>query len=259
MLYENGQGLRQDYKQAGKWYRRAGNRINVVAHCAFVDLYATVQGLGANPMQAVRRLRDAAARGDAIAQEQLGTMYYYGVAVEEDYKKAAEWYRRAANQGSAKAQTNLGALYRDGLGVAQSYHKAARWFREATRRGNQRARWAFARLYEDGGYRNVRDYEVIFAYYLEAAEEGNPDAQISVGDFYYSGKGIKKNYREARKWYLKAMLQGNEKAARRVATLDAEVRKEERRNFDMQRRSGNLQTLPPTSNLLTSPESKPDG
>ena len=73
LMYDNGQGVPQDYKQAVKWYTKA------------------------------------AEQGDANAQYSLGYMYANGQGVPQDYKQAVMWFTKAAEQGDADAQYNLGS------------------------------------------------------------------------------------------------------------------------------------------------------
>ena len=50
--------------------------------------------------------------------------------------------------------------------------------------------------------------------YRKAAEQGDSNAQLSLGSCYQFGKGVNKDYAEAEKWYLKAIEQGNSLAKR---------------------------------------------
>ena len=84
VMYDNGQGVAQDYQEAAKWYRLA------------------------------------AAQGNAFAQSNLGMMYDRGQGVAQDYQDALKWYRLAAMQGNAFAQSNLGVMYEYGRGVPSS-------------------------------------------------------------------------------------------------------------------------------------------
>ena len=74
-MYDNGQGVPQDYKKAFKW-------ISLPAE-----------------------------KGDAKAQFFLGSMYEDGQGVAQDYTEAIKWYTLAAKQGDTMAQCNLGHLY----------------------------------------------------------------------------------------------------------------------------------------------------
>ena len=88
IMYDSGQGVIQDYKEAAKWYKLA------------------------------------AEQGYANAQLNLGRMYNYGEGVIRDYKEAVKWYRFAAERGNANAQHNLGILYYNGQGVIEDYKEA---------------------------------------------------------------------------------------------------------------------------------------
>ena len=101
MMYENGQGVRQDDAEAVKWYRLA------------------------------------AEQGFAQAQSNLGVMYDNGQGVRQDYAEALRWYRKAAEQGVAEAQYNLGVMYDSGRGVRQDLHLSKEWFGKACDGGFQ--------------------------------------------------------------------------------------------------------------------------
>ncbi len=55
----------------------------------------------------------------------------------------------------------------------------------------------------------AKDYETAFEYFQPAAEQGHADAQNSLGDCYYYGRGVEQDYDEAVKWYRLAAEQGN--------------------------------------------------
>ena len=71
LMYVNGNGVPQNYREASKWYRKA------------------------------------AIRGNAAAQRNLGLMLGEGLGVPQDYVEAFKWLRRAAEQNDAAAQTSL--------------------------------------------------------------------------------------------------------------------------------------------------------
>jgi len=53
------------------------------------------------------------------------------------------------------------------------------------------------------------DYETAFKEFLPLAEEGNDEAQKSLGYLYIQGLGVAQDYGEAFKWFRKAAEQGN--------------------------------------------------
>jgi hypothetical protein len=97
--YEDGEGVRQDYAEALKWYRKA------------------------------------AESGYAPSQVNLGRMYANGTGVRKDPREAHKWYLKAAEQGVAQAQYNLGIRSFNGEGVVQDNAEAERWFRKAASQG----------------------------------------------------------------------------------------------------------------------------
>jgi len=100
-MYDNGQGVPQDHKEAVRWFRAA------------------------------------AEQGYDLAQLQLGLMYDNGQGVPQDHKEAVHWYRAAAEQGYAMAQFNLGLMYNNGQGVPQDYITAHMWFNISGANGSQ--------------------------------------------------------------------------------------------------------------------------
>ena len=66
-MYDGGQGVLQDYKEAVKWYRLA------------------------------------AEQGHANAQANFGVMYHYGYGVPRDYSRAHMWFNLASAAGEATA------------------------------------------------------------------------------------------------------------------------------------------------------------
>lgn len=91
-MYDRGNGVPQDFKEAASWYSKA------------------------------------AEQGNASAQFYLGQMYDLGKGVAQDYKEAAMWYRKAAEQGVTMAQINLGFLYDHGQGVPVDMVQAYKWY-----------------------------------------------------------------------------------------------------------------------------------
>lgn len=104
IMYDLGDGVRQDQAEAAKWYRKA------------------------------------AEQGYADAQYNLGVKYRNGHGVPQDYAEAAIWYYKAAEQGNAGAQCNLGVLYSKGNGVPQDFSEAYVWSTIAQASGHEDAK-----------------------------------------------------------------------------------------------------------------------
>ena len=76
-MYDYGEGVPQDYKEALKWYRLS------------------------------------AEHGNAKAPFNLGVMYYNGEGVPKDYKEAYAWWSVAKSNGHEVAAMNLGVLEKE--------------------------------------------------------------------------------------------------------------------------------------------------
>ena len=98
--YYKGRGVKQDYKEAMKWYHKAADQ------------------------------------GDADALYELGLFYYEGRGVKQDYKEAVKWFKKAGNSG---AKYYLGLCYYNGHGVSVDKEEAWRCWYEAKERNNEDA------------------------------------------------------------------------------------------------------------------------
>lgn len=54
-----------------------------------------------------------------------------------------------------------------------------------------------------------RDYNKAFDIYEQAAMQGDMDAQYRLGDMYFNGEGVEQNYEKAFEWYKKSAALGN--------------------------------------------------
>ncbi len=86
-MYDNGQGVPQDYAMAVKWSRKAADQGYAPAQYALALMYGDGQGVPKDY---------AADQGYAKAQNNLGVMYEDGRGVTQDYVQAHMWYNLVA-------------------------------------------------------------------------------------------------------------------------------------------------------------------
>ena len=67
-------------------------------------------------------------------------------------------------------------------------------------------------LFTSGGKSTGSTSSQSFSQIKAAAERGDAAAQYQLGEAYFYGRGVTKNYTEAEKWYKKAAQQYNSKA-----------------------------------------------
>jgi TPR repeat protein len=118
---------RGDYATALKLLTPLAQKGHAWAQYNLGVMYDQGEGVALDDKEAVKWYQAAAEQGNSTAQFNLGVMYNDGRGVAQDYKEAVKWYRLAADQGFPQAQGNLGRMYGLGRGVAQDYVYAHIW------------------------------------------------------------------------------------------------------------------------------------
>ena len=103
LLYDEGKGVPQDYRQAKEWFEMAAKQEH------------------------------------AGAQVNLGTLYLQGHGAPQSAQMALFWFDRSAEQGDALAFAKLGLMYAQGRGVLQNFILAHKWYNLSAAHGEQRA------------------------------------------------------------------------------------------------------------------------
>jgi len=103
-------------------------------------LYDRGQGVPKDKREALRWYRLAATQGDTFAQNSLGDNYWEGTGVPKDDKEAVRWWRLAADKGFAPAQHSLGKLLAGGgQGVPADKANAYMWLALSAAQGDEEA------------------------------------------------------------------------------------------------------------------------
>jgi hypothetical protein len=119
---------RGDFAAAFQLFQPLAERGDASAQSNLGVMYEQGRGVAQNYREAMRWFRLAAVQGNASAQSNLGVMYYKGQGIAQDYGEATKWYRLAAEQRNPEAQFNLGVMYEEGRGVAQDRVRAHMWY-----------------------------------------------------------------------------------------------------------------------------------
>ena len=110
----------------------------------------------------------------------------------------------------------------DGMAAAQKgdYAAALTLLRPIAEQGDPDAEYTLGDMY-DRGNGVPQDYKEAVKWYMPAAEKGVAAAQDRLGFFYSFGKGVPRDYAEAAKWDRRAAEQGVATAQTRLGTLYA--------------------------------------
>ena len=99
--------------------------------------------------------------------------------------------------------------------------EAAEWFRKAAEQGDADAQFSLGAMLV-GGRGVEKDEGEAAEWFRKAAEQGHAKAQGRLGVMLAGGQGVEKDEREAAEWYRKAADQGNPEAQCLLGTMLAE-------------------------------------
>ena len=240
-LYHDGFGVEQDYTAAVLWFRKAADLGADNAMFALGVMFKNGEGVTQDYAKAHEYYERAAECGNYMAMNNLGVLYENGQGVEYDRDTALYWYEKSdtmrhveelRNRGwvidqeeamtwdlhllsnflCAAADGGNGQAIED-LDVLREHHNPSylteervnAWADAAHARQDAAALCGIGRLYNYGNG-IARDSKAAVTYYQEAAEMGNADAMIELGDYYEFD-----NPKEALSWYRQAADTGNVK------------------------------------------------
>lgn len=218
--YYGGKHVKQDYKEAYEWWKKASLKSNVRAIANLGMCYQLGHGVERDSVDAIRLYEKSIKEGNKalLAQREghaaksafdamlSGHCYEKGVGTSKNLPKAADLYAQAAVKGSVDGMRQAGLCYLN----AKDNAKALQYFEKGAAKGDLSSEyWAGKMLLGDMNVPSNTQQAVV--YLLKAAEEGMAAAQNEMGTLYAEGNGVTKNQTQAADWYRKAALQGNVK------------------------------------------------
>lgn len=224
-----------DYKEALKWYQKAAMKDDLNAVWKMAEIYSGEWEAYKNLNEVLKWCRKAAELGDTNAMRAMGDYCWdgldglenlqdkinkdiernsqnvsrgYGLGVMTDprgnhFKETMEWYRKAAELGDVEAMLDLAEKAYDAYnytGLSQYRDECKKWYGRAAAFHNS--------VGEVRYYCFTHSVPINLYYTFYGAEHGNPEKQKELGDLYYKGNGVAKDYTEAEKWYRLSAEQG---------------------------------------------------
>ena len=127
---------------------------------------------------------------------------------------------KATELGEVEAMYNMGRFYDEGpigvnpVGVKLNKKKAMHFYRMAADRGCALSQTCLAEMLCESG--NIKE---AFRYIQLSAEQGFTVGELSLGECYWRGNGVKIDIDEARHWFMRAAGKGNERAKEHLAQI----------------------------------------
>src|SRR6478672_4089670 len=135
---------------------------------------------------------------------------------KSDYASAVAIWRPLAEKGDADAQFNLGQAYRLGRGVPINLALAKSWFEKAATSGHLDAQTTLGLLLFQNG-----DQASGLRWLKQAAEEGEPRAELVYGTALYNGDGVTQDRLLGYAYVSRAAAQGLGPAKDTLEQLDS--------------------------------------
>jgi len=110
LLYDEGVGVPQDYRQAKEWFEKAAKQGHIGAQTNLGTLYLQGEGAPQSAQMALFWFSRAAEQGDVLAFAKLGWIYAQGRGMLQDFIQAYMWYNLAATNGDKPAAELRDAL-----------------------------------------------------------------------------------------------------------------------------------------------------
>ena len=104
-----GRGVKQDYGEAVKWYRKAAEQGDMEAQYRLILCYLTGKGVEKDDHEAAEWCARAGEKDMVPAEFRIGEWYFYGCdsGIEQDLYEAAKWYHRAYAKKDSRLITDV--------------------------------------------------------------------------------------------------------------------------------------------------------
>ncbi|MEL6886689.1 MAG: tetratricopeptide repeat protein [Pseudomonadota bacterium] len=204
VLYQNGQGVTQDFDKARALYQGPAARGHPRALNNLGLLYVRANGVTQDYARAATLFQAAAEQGLAEAMRNLGVLYENGFGVPLDETRAAALYRAA---GGGAAQT-VGYAYDERLMPVGDDPAARAALARAASGGDPVARFQWAWMILNTPDTPHADRITAATFLRDMAAQGHPPSMLNLGLLYMRGIGVPQDYVLGHKWLLLAQAAG---------------------------------------------------
>ena len=164
-----------------------------------------------NPTEGFQLLMKLAERGVANAQYEVASAFYTGTGVTRDIAEAAKWAQRAADQNNLHGLLMIGNLHRGSELGRPNLDLTVKAFERAAELGSTLAYRHLGQLYFTGEHM-PRDYTRAERWLRPAAARNDQIAQFTLGQLYLHGSGVERDPATAALWFQKAAASGHSQA-----------------------------------------------
>lgn len=199
-FYYQGEGTKQNYTEALKYFQKAANNGDAYSYAWIAKIYYYGNGCAQNYEEAFKWFLKAANAGQTVVYGWLGSVYYEGKGCNKNYGEAIKWFKKAAENGDTRAYVGLGASYMQ----LKQYSEALPWLKKAVDNNESLAFFGLGIYYSFV----QQNYQESYKWMKKAAESDIHDAYGHLARMYLTGMGTSQNPTAAFKWANKAVENG---------------------------------------------------
>ncbi|WP_133126756.1 tetratricopeptide repeat protein [Legionella nagasakiensis] len=146
-----------------------------------------------NNTLALRHFKQSAEKGFLPAQK---IMANYALLEEDNPEQALYWFKKAADAGDTQAQMYCAAAYLYGFGAKKNPGMARKYYIDAAKNGNSIAQFTLADYFLAS--RHPKNKSLGLIWLNKSVEQGNPEAQLKLGELYASGNQVSRDLDKAK-------------------------------------------------------------
>ena len=189
VMYNVGNGVRQDYAKAAHWYQRAAALGDPKAKTNLGLLYVAGNGVPKNRQKAMSLFLDAATQDYPPALINAGTSMYVGDGVPKDVVKGRKYIERSAELGRVEAMAWLGRVLLDPALKSRQDPKIVNFIRQGAALGDPECTHLLG-VYEECISKVEDNAAAAIPYYQKAAQLGWSSSHQRLGVIYRFGMGV---------------------------------------------------------------------
>ncbi len=187
--YEDGLGVKQNFKEAMRLYKLAADAGFTKANDKLARLYVYF-GDASQKKEGLAILEKLVAEQNSnYARLILADIYLNGIAVNTDYQKGIDYYKQAAESNDSIAQYELGVILMKGVITEKNQRSAGYWLARAATNDdpNPNAQMALCVLYDRGLAGFSKDTLKSSMWCEKAAERGVTDKRYALTQLGFAG------------------------------------------------------------------------
>lgn len=218
-LYVKGYGVEKNITKAKEYFEEAVSNKEAGGHYNLGVMYLKGIGVKRDVKLARQFFINAASAGQPKAFYQLAKMFHTGIGLKKNLPMATALYKLVAERGPWSSLSRWAVeLYLKG-DLGKAFFLYSRMAELGYEVAQSNAAWILDKygeqsmcMGESGFCTDAERHQCAHSLWWQASEQGNEHAALLIGDAYYYGRGIERDYDRAADAYMRAKFQSNAQA-----------------------------------------------